>query len=136
MNMSVLAYEWGTSCSAALISWGGVGGAKLSTAAKQKLRTGEDVETKKRTILALAAGVEWMSQGQPKRCPSRRRIDVLSSSIRLGEIIGAEQPREKTTGAGANVARGIQSICHDVLTSDREHVYQALWMFLLPTIWR
>ena len=52
------------------------GNLKLSTVVKQKLRVGEDVGTKKCAILALAAGVEWASQGQPKLCPSRRRIDV------------------------------------------------------------
>ena len=39
------------------------GNLKLSTILKQKLRAGEEIETKKCTILALSAGVEWVSQG-------------------------------------------------------------------------
>ena len=60
---------------------------------------------------------------------------MLASSIRLDEIIGAGQYHKQTTGAGKNVARVIQSICHDGLTADRELGYQALGMILLPTIW-
>ena len=45
---------------------------KLSAILKQKLRAAEDIEAKKWTVLALAAGAEWVSQGQPKRCPSGR----------------------------------------------------------------
>ena len=59
------------------------GNLKLSTAVRSKLRTGEDVETKKRNIHASAAGVEWVSKGQPKRGPDRRRSDILAGGIRL-----------------------------------------------------
>ena len=58
---------------------------KLSTILKQKLRAGEDIESKKCTAMAIAAGAEWVSQGQPKRCPARRRIGALSSVTRTGE---------------------------------------------------
>ena len=64
------------------------GNPKLSAILKQKPRAGGEIEPKKCAILALAAGVEWVSQGQPKRCPSRRRIDVLESGLRLDEFSG------------------------------------------------
>ena len=60
---------------------------RLKTELKRKLDEGEDAESEKCTVSALAAGVEWAAQGIPKRCPSRQRIDVLSSVIRMGEII-------------------------------------------------
>ena len=103
---------------------------------QQKLRFGEDVETKKCTILALAAGVEWVSDGLPKRSPARRRIDVLPSGIRPDELLSAEQAHEHTVGVENNTAREILSICHDILTADHERDYQALGMFLLPSIWK
>ena len=109
---------------------------KLSTIPKQKLRIGEDVETKKCKLLALAAAVEWASHGQPKRCPARRRIDVLASGIRIDGILGAEQSYEQTVGIDSDTAREIQSICHDVMTADHERGYQALGMFLLPSVWK
>ena len=108
---------------------------ELSTVLMQKLRVGGDVETKKCTGLAIASGAEWASQGQPKRLPSRRRIDVLASSARLDEFLGAEQAREQTIGVGSNTARAIQSICPDILIADRERDYQALGTFLWPSIW-
>ena len=43
------------------------------------------------------------SSGQPKRCPSRRRIDALSSVIRMGEIVGAVQASEQTAEVNARV---------------------------------
>ena len=69
-----------------------------------KLNAGEDDESKKCTVLALAAAVEWVAQGQPKRCPSRQRIDVLASVIRMGEIVGDEQAIKRTADVNARVA--------------------------------
>ena len=91
---------------------------------------------KKCTVLALAAGVEWVSQGQPRRFPPRRRIDVLGSSIRQDELMGAEQAHEQTIGVDSNTAREIQSIFHDIWTADHELDCQDLGMFLLPSIWK
>ena len=112
------------------------GNLKLPTILKQKLRAGEEIETKKCTILALAAGVEWVSQGRPKRCPSRRRIDVLASGLRLDEFMGAEQAMGRSMGETTDVAIEIRSICRDALTADHERDYQALGLFLLPSIWK
>ena len=50
---------------------------KLNTSLRKKLNIGEEIESEKCTILALATGVKWIAQGQPKRRPSRQRIDVL-----------------------------------------------------------
>ena len=44
---------------------------KLPTISKRKLRAGAENEPGKCTVSALDAGVEWVSQGQPKRFPSR-----------------------------------------------------------------
>ena len=112
------------------------GNLKLSTVLKQKLRAGEDIETKKCTVLTLAAGVEWASKGKPKRCPSRRRIDVLASGIRLAEFLGVEPALEQTVGVDTDVACEIQSICHSALAADRERDYQAMGMFQMPSIWK
>ena len=67
---------------------------KLSTSLQKKLNVGEDIEAKKCTILALAAGAEWVAQGQPKTCPSRQRIEALVRDIRTDEIIGSEKAPE------------------------------------------
>ena len=108
---------------------------KLSTILKQKLRVGEDIATKKCTALALAAGVAWASQGQPERCPSRRRIDLMASGLRLDELSGAVQALEQAMGEPTEVAMGIRSLCHDAIPADHERDYQALGMFLMPSIW-
>ena len=110
------------------------GNLKLSTILKQQLRVGEDIETKKCTALAPAAGVEWESQGQPKRRPSRRRIDVMAIGLGVGEFPGAEQAMEQSMGDTRDVEVEIRSICHDALTAEHERDYQALGMFLLPSI--
>ena len=101
---------------------------------EQKLRVCMDIETRKCTIAALAAGVEWAAQGRPKQCPSRRRIDVMASGIGLGEIVGADQANEHAIGVKTSVAREINSICHDAIDADHERGYQDLRIFLLPTI--
>lgn len=69
---------------------------KLIAVLKETLHVGGDTESEKCTALALAAGVEWVSQGPPKRCPSRQRVDVLPSVIRMGEIMEGEQACGKT----------------------------------------
>ena len=61
---------------------------KLNTSIHKKLNIGEEIESRKFTILALATGVEWVAQGQPKRRPSRQRIDISDRGIRMGEILG------------------------------------------------
>ena len=53
-----------------------------------------------------------------------------------GRNNGEEQEYGNTIGADASVARGIRSICHDVIRADRELDYLALGMFLPPTIWK
>ena len=95
----------------------------------------EDIEAKKCTVLALASGAERLSQGQPKRSPSRQRIDVLASRLRLGDLLGAEKAYEYTMEMDTNAAREIQSIRRDILSSDRESDYQALGLFILPSDW-
>ena len=109
---------------------------KLATILKRKLRPAEAIETMRCTVPELAAGVEWASQGQPKRVPPRSRIDVLASGIRLDEFLGAERAMGQTMDVWADAAYEIQSICLDALTADRERAYQAMGMFLLPSIWK
>ena len=109
---------------------------KLSTILQKKLVAGEEIEQKKCTVLALAAGAEWVAQGRPKRFPARRRIDVLASSLRLGEFLNAEQAWEQAVDEPSEVAKEIRSICHDALTAGHERDYQALGMFLLPALWK
>ena len=109
---------------------------KTAHCAAEKLRVGEEIEQKKCTILALAAGAEWAAQGQPKRCPSRRRIDILASTLRLGEFLTAEQAWEQAAGETTEVSQGIRSIFHDALTAGHERDYQALGMFLLQAMWK
>lgn len=64
--------------------------------------------------------------GQPKRCPSRARVDVLSSNLRMAEYLADEKAEEDTEGANAKTARSTRSICHDVLPSHRARDYQDL----------
>ena len=64
---------------------------KLSSVLKKKLVVVGDIETKKCAILAIASGAERAPQGQPKRCPPRRRIDGVASGLRLGEFLVAER---------------------------------------------
>ena len=72
-----------------------------------------------------------MDHGQPKRFPSRQRVEALASGIRLGEIIGDEQAFGHTTGADWRVSLETNSISHAVSTADRERYYQAIGMFFL-----
>ena len=109
---------------------------KLPTALQKKLVIGEEIEQKKRTVLALAAGAEWAAQGQPKRCPDRRRIDVLASNLRLGEFLNAEQAWGQAADETSDVSKEIRPICHDALAAGHERGYQALGMFLLPALWK
>lgn len=60
----------------------------------------------------------------------------MASGIRLGEITEEDQAHERTVGVSANVAREINSTCHDVLTEDQERDYQDLGRFSLPTLWK
>ena len=112
-----------------------LGGTLKLTLSLKKLRIGEDTGMKKCTILALADGSEWISQGQPKSSPSRQRIDALSGSLRLEEYVGAEQAVGNTEGAFAQTAQDVRSICRDAMTAHHERGYQALGMFLVPAIW-
>ena len=109
---------------------------KLSTVLQKKLVAGEEIEQKKCTVLALSAGAEWVAQGQPKRCPARRRIDVLASNLRLGEFLNAEHAWGQAVDGTSGVSKEIRSICHDALTAGHERDYQALGMFLLPALWK
>ena len=109
---------------------------KLSTILQKKLVIGEEIEQKKCTVLALAAGAEWVAQGQPKRCPARRRIDVLASNLRLGEFLSAEQAWEQAADETSEVSKEIRAICHDAMMAGHERDYQALGMFLLPAVWK
>ena len=77
-----------------------------------------------------------MAQGQPKRCPARRRIDVLASNLRLGEFLSAEQAWEQAADETTEVSKEIRSICHDALTAGHERDYQAFGMVLLPALWK
>ena len=77
-----------------------------------------------------------MAQGQPRRCPSRRRIDVLASTLRLGEYLNAEQTWEQSADETTEVSKEIRPICHDALTSGRERDYQAMGMVPLPAMWK
>ena len=109
---------------------------KLSTILQKKLVIGEEIEQKKCTVLALAAGAEWVAQGQPKRCPARRRIDVLARNLRLGEFLSAEQAWEQAADETSEVSKEIRSICHDALTAGHERDYQAMGTFPLPALWK
>ena len=60
----------------------------------------------------------------------------MASGLRLGEYLGAEQAMDRSMGEKTDVASEIRSICHDALTADHERDYQALGMFLLPSIWK
>ena len=111
---------------------------KLNTSLQKKLHVGGDIDAKKCTILALAAGVEWISQGQPRRCPSRQRIDLLARDIRMGEILGAAQAQEQSTDEETRSSWDIRAICHDISNANHERDCQALGMFLLhlPEAWK
>ena len=112
------------------------GNLKLPTILQQKLRVGEEIEPEKCTVLALAAGAEWVAQGQPKRCPSRRRIDLLASDLRLDEYLNAEQGWGQSADEKSEVAKATRSIRRDASTAGRERGYQALGLFLLPAMWK
>ena len=81
---------------------------KLNTSLQKKLNIGEEIESKKCTILALATGAEWVAQGKPKRCPDRQMVDVLARGIRMGEITGAEQAQEQSSDENTRVGWGDQ----------------------------
>ena len=97
---------------------------------------GLGIVIKKRTAIALADGAARASQGQPRRCRSRQRIDVMAIGWRLGEFLGADQAYEYTRGTDTNTAREIQSIWHDIRSANHERDYQALGLPLLPSIWK
>ena len=109
---------------------------KLPTALQKKLVVGEEIEQKKCTILALSAGAERAAQWQPKRCTTRRRIDVLASNLRLGEFMNADHAWGQAADETSEVSKEIRSICHDALTAGHERDYQAFGMFLLPALWK
>ena len=95
-----------------------------------------DIGAKKCTILALEAGLEWVSQGHPERCPSRQRIDVIARDIRTGGILGEAQEQEQSSGEETRSIWGIRAICRDISSANHERDYQALGMFLLPAAWK
>ena len=99
------------------------------------MNIGDDIESKKCTIMALGDGAEWVAQGQPKRFPTRKRIDILVRGIRMGEIAGAEHDQEQPAGESTRVGLEIRSICHDIVTASHGRDYQALGVFLLPAVW-
>ena len=61
---------------------------------------------------------------------------MLASGLRIDEFLGEEQAMEHSMDTPTDVAREIQSICHDALTADHERDYKALGTFLLPSIWK
>ena len=109
---------------------------KLILSLKKKIRIGEDAELGKCAIMAISAWAEWVSQGQPKRCPSRARIDVMASNLRTREYIGAEKAGKYAEWKRAQKAQEIRSRRRDVLTARRGRGDLSIGLFFLPSIWK
>ena len=64
-----------------------------------------EVEMEMRIVIALASTVDLDSRGKTKRCPSRKRADVMAKGARQGKLRNPKELTRMWPGQGAQWAR-------------------------------
>ena len=89
------------------------------------------IEKNQCVCVHLALGLEWASQGFPRRVPTKSRVMILASQLRKVEYQQAQMFMGKCPWPTTRNGAKIPPIAHDVMTSHHDRGFRDIHVFSL-----
>ena len=98
---------------------------------KRHLGYGNDYGRNQCVIISIAAAVEWLSQGRPRRCADDMRVGALAQDIREAEMMNANEAGRILQKPSTQMGVAIRSISHGAVYPIHHRDLRTLHLFIL-----
>ena len=78
----------------------------------------------------MALGIEWITQGRPRRIPDKNMVMIVASQVRSAEYQQSQEFMTRCSQPRSESSAKLFSLAHDVMTASHDRNFQDIHLFL------